>query len=83
MYLPEKLYRRLRGPRTARRERRDNHFTPGLCTAHAAHNQTFRRDSGPVFAQKGMPLQLLHKLGAQCPLCQGLGCGECASSGLR
>ena len=37
----------------------------------------------PAFARRRLSIRVLHLLGAICPLCNGLGCAECADSGLR
>jgi hypothetical protein len=41
------------------------------------------QSSRPAFATRRTPLTLLRLLDAQCPLCQGMGCPQCASLGLR
>jgi len=37
----------------------------------------------PAPARTRLPLAIVRRLGAECALCDGLGCGECAHSGLR
>jgi hypothetical protein len=37
----------------------------------------------PALARTRLPLSIVRRLGAECALCDGLGCGECAHSGLR
>jgi hypothetical protein len=37
----------------------------------------------PAFARMQLPLSTVRRLGAQCFLCQGIGCRECANTGLR
>jgi hypothetical protein len=45
------------------------------------HSQS--QPARPAFAAKRTPLTLLRLMDAQCPLCQGVGCQQCASLGLR
>jgi hypothetical protein len=51
----------------------------GLPLATAAPRTATR----PAFAHTRLPLAIVRRLGAECALCEGLGCGECAHSGLR
>lgn len=38
---------------------------------------------GPALATTRLPMVLVYLFGAQCALCQGLGCHDCAHTGLR
>ncbi|CAA9551986.1 MAG: hypothetical protein AVDCRST_MAG87-934 [uncultured Thermomicrobiales bacterium] len=37
----------------------------------------------PALVATRLPMVLVHLFGAQCAMCQGLGCGGCAHTGLR
>jgi hypothetical protein len=46
---------------------------------HSDHNF---RDT-PAFVRRRLPLALVRVYGAECGLCQGVGCTHCAHTGLR
>lgn len=83
MYLPVEVYRRVRGLLPGATPRRREMLAAGPHRAGVTLCAATAHGSVPVFARRGAPFQLLHLLDAQCPLCQGLGCGECESTGLR
>jgi hypothetical protein len=61
-----------RGPRSC--GNRQNPRRPDLACAASPK---------PAFARLRLPLSTVRRLGAQCFLCQGIGCRECANTGLR
>lgn len=42
-----------------------------------------RANNPPAFVTLGRPMALIRLWDAQCYQCQGVGCGECAQTGLR
>lgn len=62
------------GPRDVRAGRRELPPQPSEAIRPGGRRDDWERGR--------LPVRMLRSLGAECPLCQGLGCVDCAGSGL-
>lgn len=78
---PLRLHRVLIRTGKPRLRKNVSHTTPDVTTHIHTANEIIREK--PAFATTRLPLALMRVFGAECFLCRGIGCEECAHTGLR